>query len=262
MLKLLAGLLTFILSAQFTVPMHTTVASGADIAGWPMNEGSGTTLHDLVASNNATLTGGAVTWQSNSGFPGTTPLWSGSGKAAAGTHTATDFDSTTPFSIALWVRSSSNTAQTLVSTLNTSASFKGWEVQIAAATGLGYGGMYFYLINTYPTNAIQVETANVGGGSPITISDGNLHFYVATYDGTGSISGIATYIDGVLQANANAISSTTVTASTASGIPIQFGARNNSTQEFVGVMAFVEIWPFVLTSGQVSTYYAAGPQLN
>lgn len=230
------------------------------IAAWAMNEGSGLIFYDSAAGDNATLNGGgAVAWQANSGFPGVTPLWSGSGYALAAGSSATDFDGTTAFSIVVWMRTSSTAAETFLGTLNASGgSYQGWEIEKDGHTGLGSGALKFFLINNYPSNSIEIIF--VQGSGPAPIDDGALHCLIVTYDGSRAAAGVVGYLDGVLQTND--AENDSLTASSASGLPIRFGARNDGTNEFSGDMAYVEIFNGVMGSTQVAAIVARGPALN
>src|ERR1700679_1396372 len=140
------------------------------ILGLPMNDGSGLILHDVsVNADNATLSGaGAVTWQSNVGFPGTTTLWSGTGNAVVSNPALVNFDGTKPFSVTVWVKAtSSSSQQTLVGTLNPPANFMGWEVQ--NGDGAVAGKLQFLMLNSFMSNGIWV-TGNT------TINDGATHY--------------------------------------------------------------------------------------
>lgn len=215
------------------------------ISAWAMNEGSGLTLHDTSTggTNTATISGaGAVTWQSNAGLPGTTPLWTGSGNGLATSSTLTNFTGTTAFSIAGWFTITSANA-TFVGDLNPSSNFIGWEVQESG------NSVYFNLINAFSGNTIQVHsTAPFGSG---------LHYIVVTYDGSQSTSGVKIYEDGA--SVSISVDHGVLSATTASGLPTRFGARSDGTNEYAGAMAFVGIYNCVVTSTQVSTYNASGP---
>jgi hypothetical protein len=217
-------------------------------AGWAMNEGSGLILHDSIGSNDATInTGASVTWQSNAGFPGTTTLWAGTGNALASSATLTNFDGTTPFSIAVWFKVASLSSDfSLLSTLKT-GTLQGWE--IGYSTGLGLP--YFFLINNYPSNALGVQ------GPALTA--GTLTYMVATYDGSRTAAGVKIYINSAV---GGASFSNSLSATAANGLPVEFGARPAGGNELSGVMAFAEIFNIVLTATQVAAFYAAGPQLN
>jgi hypothetical protein len=188
------------------------------------------------------------TWQSNAGLPGTTPLFNGTGYALASNATLTNFDGTTPFSVAVWVNTASGAEQAFLSTLNASVgTFQGWEIQNSSANGF-----LFFLINNFPSNAITAAvSAPIGSG---------LHYLFVTYDGSRTAAGVKMYVDGTSRTVAALHDSLGATA--ASGLPVRFGARNNGTDELTGAMAFVQIFNFVLTSTQVSAFFANGPQLN
>jgi hypothetical protein len=230
----------------------STAGGITGIAGWRMNEGSGLTLNDIGgSSDNATISAsGAVTWQSNAGFAGTTPLWNGSGNAVASSTTLTNFDGTTAFSVAAWIKTSSTSEEAFMGTLNASAgNYQGWEIQKRSSGGQ----LLFFLINNYPTNYVSVYGSTV-------IDNGSLHYVVATYDGSRTAAGVKLYVDGSLETMT--VVSNNLSATSANSLPARFGARNNASDEYTGVLAFTEIWNSVLTSTQVSTFYAAGPQLN
>lgn len=217
------------------------------LGAWPMNEGTGLLLHDTSGNaNNATInTAGAVTWQANAGLPGTTPLWNGTGNALAASASQTSFTGATPFSVSAWVNIPAPlTNQVFLSTLDTAGgTFKGWEMQTGS---LGFG---FFLINTFPSSAIQVNTS--------TLAPSALHYLVATYDGSQTAAGVKLYVDGAL--GTMAIGNDTFTASASNGLPMRVGARNDGTLELSGAMAFAEVYSCVLTPTQVAANNAAGP---
>lgn len=216
------------------------------IAGWAMNEGSGLTLHDSVGSNHATInSGGSITWQANTGLPGTTPQWNGSGYALAASSSLTNFDGTTPFSASVWTDITHISTAVLMGNIDTGSAFKGWELSLQNAA------VKFFLVNNYPSNAIDVvQTPAVFAG---------FFHIVVTYDGSRSASGVKLYMNGAsvaLTTNVN-----TLTSSAASGLPVRFGARNDGSNKLSDAMAFAEIYNFVLTSTQVAAFYASGPGL-
>lgn len=228
------------------------------VSAWPMNEGSGLTLHDISGHNNtATISAaGAVTWQANAGLPGITPLWSGTGNAVASNVALTNFDGTAPFSVSAWINFPGGLpASTFVGNLNASNNFQGWELSTINASDQ-YDGLTFYLINSYPTNAINVTQAF---NNPLTVG---LHYVVATYDGSQHAAGVNLYMDGVLQVIDIPPNPDTLTASSASGLPVTFGSRSDGSQELAMPMAFVEIYSSVLTQAQISSNFAAGPGIH
>jgi hypothetical protein len=61
-----------------------------------------------------------------------------------------------------------------------------------------------------------------------------------TYDGSKMAAGVAIYFDGVAVATSVVVD--TLTSSTASGLPVRFGMRNDSSDPLFGPMAFVRIY--------------------
>ena len=244
-------------SVIMTSPVSGSILNPCLISAWPMNEGSGLTLHDTSTggTNTATISGApAVTWQSNAGFPGTTPLWNGTGNAAAASTTLTNFDGTTPFSVSAWIKLSGlGTGEAFVGTLNPSSSFIGWEIGKQPTGGLTTDAPTFLLVNTFPTNRI---TFIAGSSNAMTTG---LNFLVVTYDGSRNVAGVTMYLNGVSIGPAAGGTTNTLSATTANGIPTTFASRIDGSSELTGAMAFVEVYNCVITSGFVSSSFASGP---
>lgn len=214
------------------------------LSAWPMNEGSGLTLHDVSVggTNTATInTGASVTWQSNAGLPGTTTLWNGSGFALAASSTLTNFDGSLPFAVAGWYTFSSASA-TFIGDLDTSIN-RGWELQESGSN------LYFNLFNSFPSPTLQVHTTS-------TVSAA-LHYAAITYDGSRSAAGVHIYIDGSNVTITSVFD--TLAGTTATGLPARFGARDNGSLGYTGAMAFIEIYPCVPAPTFWATNFAAGP---
>ena len=229
------------------------------VSAWPMNEGSGLTLHDTSTggTNTATITNaGTVTWQTNTGFPGTTPLWHAVGTGALATSTTlTNFTGTTPFSVSIWGRQGAGGGDGLMSTLDTARrnpERMGNRYQYLTCGGGGFGSEFTFTVsNTFPSNAIQVGSTNA-------VPSTGANYLVATYDGSGTTTGVKLYINGSLETNHVAVSGP-LTATAANSLPVRIGSRNDGTFQAHAPEAFAEIYNCVLTSGQISTYNAAGP---
>lgn len=212
------------------------------IAAWPMNEGSGLTLHDTIGGNTATIFGTGVTWQSNAGFPGTTPKWNVSTAATTASTTQVNFDGTTPFTISLWENGSGT--GTFLSTAS-GGTIPGWELESAASF------VTFALSNSYPSNSIAVR-GNVNINSPT-----GLHYIVVTYDGSRTAAGTKIYTDATL--NTNTVLANTLTSTSAFGQPMYVNARTDSSLTNIAAMAFVEIYPCALSQAAITANSAAGP---
>lgn len=205
-----------------------------------MHDGSGSTFADATCNDN-TITASNITWGSGTGV--TSPTFNGSTSTAVATQTAiTNFDGTKPFSISVWSNASVAAAITLVGTIVPSENYQGWEF------GLD-GQLIFYLLNNYPSNYIEV-TAN----DCLTTTICN---YIVTYDGSQTAAGVSLYIDGALESPTTLADS--LSATTASGVPIHVGSRSDGTNAYSGSMSNLQIFPGVFSSGQIAAIQTAGP---
>ncbi len=221
------------------------------VAAYPMNEGSGLTLNDTTATHNtATLAATGHTWQSNSGLPGTTVLFTGGGGvngAQAASATPTSFTNTQPFSVSFWTTNlTGSPPQFWLSNRNGATGLQGWT--ILRTTGHVF---QFGVLGTSGTNAVDIQSAAAVGVV-------GLHMGAVSYDGSGLASGANLYWDGLhLTANTNRNNLATSSAST---IPLNFGQESGSgANQLLGAMGFVEVYNCVITSGFVASSFAGGP---
>lgn len=215
---------------------------------WPMTDGTGVAFADSCnTSNTLTLVAGGFTWQANYTLPGSTALLT-TGYFSGANQTATNFTGATAFSVSTWIGNSTWTggSRAVMSTLDPSSSFAGWELEVDAA-----GAPHAFLINTYPSNAI--ETAGNTGMST------GLHYVVETYDGSKTAAGVKFYVDAVLQTNVTPIADT-LTGSIANTKPVTVGGRTNGTDLLAGVEAFTRLYSRALTQTDVTNYFTAGPR--
>lgn len=220
------------------------------VEGWPMADGSGNTFASCCTGNTETLATGTLTWQTNAGLPGTTPLFSSTAYTTGANQTATNFSGSTPFSVSAWINltGSPGVERTIVSTLDTANSFIGWEFCIDGTAGAFHP--HVFIVNTYPSNALEVAGASAITGSA-------LHFVVLTYDGSRTPAGVTFYVDGAAQTNGGPLENS-LTGTTANTKNPSIGGRTNGTQPFNGVIAYTRIYNRVLSSTDVANYYAAG----
>lgn len=230
-------------------------ASAPPLSAWPSTEASGLLIHDVSGNNNtATISGaGAVTWESNAGLPGITPFWLGTGDAQATSATLTNFDGTKAFSAGIWIANDSSTTSTYLSSLNAGAgSFQGWEISKDSV-----GRLVFFLINTYPGNAIETHT------TAAAITGSGRHYMLVSYapqvDGSMKAAGVAVCVDGLNQPLTSVHD--TLTATSANGIPLFFAARSDLSAPYHGAMAFVEMYPYVVPTTQCAINSALGPAI-
>ena len=99
------------------------------------------------------------------------------------------FERTDPFSLAAWVKTTSNTSGTLLSKLD-ATSTTGW-------------GLFQYGTATTPRFSLGLQgnggANNYAMVATNAISSGVWHYVVATYSGTSTVAGMKIYVDGVSQ---------------------------------------------------------------
>jgi hypothetical protein len=97
------------------------------------------------------------------------------------------FERTDSFSVELWFKSTANGGIILCAKMNLAVPLRGWSISLDS------GKISVWLINTYPTNYINVVTNSA------TSCNGIWHHLVVTYDGLSSANGVLIYIDNILQ---------------------------------------------------------------
>jgi hypothetical protein len=155
-----------------------------------------------------------------------------------------DFERTDPFSVSCWFRTLSSSLQFMVAKQEAAAP-TGWALFMSG------GKVQFEMINTFPTNYVNVLT-------DVRWNDGNWHHALATYDGSSSASGSTIYIDGV--AAATSIGADSLSASTLNAADLYIGSRelDHPTNGFQGSIADVAIFDKELSSVEVDTVYNGG----
>lgn len=159
------------------------------------------------------------------------------------------FNRTDPFSISVWIKTSaSSSTLIIVSKLDATSPFPGYEIFMDASTG----GIGFHIINDTTTDKMRVDTTSTGWNNNMW------HQIVATWDGdvAGGILGANIYIDGSPQ-TLNTIANT-LTGSITSTTPLQFGARDGANLPWDGNLDDVAIYDKELTAGEVITIYNGG----
>ena len=230
-------------------PVASVAGPCSPFSGYPMNEGSGLTLHDTVGGNDATFSGaGAVTWTSNVIKSGdTSPVFTGSGLATTTNTTIANFSGFTPFSIGVWINLTNSTGSDgIVGNIGTSPAFTGWSFELD-----GLDRSELFVVNNH-TGGNAAEANN-----PSAVSSGVVRYLVWTYDGSGSTSGMKTYIQALLGTTNSFLNP--LTSSAANGTPIVIGARPDGSNPMMGGMGYLALYNCVLTSTQVTTNFAAGP---
>lgn len=248
--------LLLLLSGQYNpagpVFGHSISRNPCLVGGWPANEGSGATFHDVSSNANDIVAShpGNYVWGANAGFPGSSLTVVPGGGADSTISGPTDFTGTTPFSVYAWIKLTATGQQVFLSTILTPV-FNGWELGTGTS---GTNQLDFLLINNISGNQIQVHGST-------NIQDGARHFVLATYDGSQNASGVKLYVDGVadtVTATANAL-----TGSIASGRTMAFGYRkSDSVPVNNGVLNSAAVYNCIITPTQATSYNASGPGVN
>lgn len=219
----------------------------AAIHFWPMNEGTGTVLHDNIGTTNLNFINpnwGVLTGMGSAAvaeFNNTSPTYA----VAAAYDPTLDFNGTTPFSVSVWIYTTLLVSETFIGNLtSTDSTFRGWELTTGGSSGIGLllinnlstSDEAFYLDGSYQTPNVATQV-------------------LLTYDGAGTAK---LYLNGSNVAVGE--SGTLATPGFTSATPLAFGLRSNNTNAYAGGMAYARIWNQVLTPAQVTALYTLGPQ--
>jgi hypothetical protein len=104
-------------------------------------------------------------------------------------------------------------------------------------------GRFALVIESGTTNSILVETS-------ASVNDGNWHFLVGTYDGSGQAGGVQLYIDGN-SVSTVARSNTLNNGTTLNSVPVAIGGRDTGGVPFNGLLDEAAIFGNVLAPAQV-----------
>jgi len=149
-----------------------------------------------------------------------------------------NFDNTDPFSVSMWIKTTSSANESLIARRLQSGTFRGWVM----FTNVG-GEFGFQLVNTTISNLLQVETSGAN------IIDGNWHHVAFSYNGTDDESGLVLYLDGDI-VTSRTITENTLSATTTASITTQIGAING-LQGFDGNIDDVAVYDKALTLAEV-----------
>ncbi len=155
------------------------------------------------------------------------------------------FERTDTRSFSFWFQTSSSGNGYFFTKNNPAASSHGFHCFMVA------GQIFFELYNTTGgANDLQVRSTG-------TYNDGALHHAVVTYAGTSLASGVKIYVDDVLDTNIVTDDNLTTTIINTSAFLI--GSNSGGANSFDGLLKQVSMWDFVLSAGNVTTIFTAGP---
>lgn len=162
------------------------------------------------------------------------------------------FDTGTPFSATAWVKGPLGQDSTLFGRMRQGGAYTGWELHVGTgAGGSGAGRLNVWLINSYGSSFIQVNSPNV-------VLDDAWHHVAFTYDGSSTAAGVKIYVDGTDATGEAAADSLTDTI-LADDAELDLGTRQNgANHNFRGSLAEVSVWSAALDAGHIAYLYANG----
>lgn len=222
------------------------VDADTPVSYWRLDDASGATATDSNGPNNGTYSNvslaqpGALV-----GDTSTSAGFNGSNSTVSVPDTsALQFSNSQSFSVEAWVKTTSgSTWQMIASKMANAAPYQGWEV------GTDNGEPYFYLINSWSSNAI-LDVANT------SIADGSWHHLAVTYNGSSRAAGVSFYIDG--RPAAYTIDNDNLTATATSTAPLYIGSRAGSVGFFNGNISDVAVYNQTLSATKIYAHYQAG----
>ena len=249
------ALVPMFLSAQtFTnTPLSTGVPS--PVHSWLMQEGSGNTFSDSVASNTITASG-SIGWQVGPGKLTSGPHFAGTFDTVAANQTAFNPSTASVWSLSTWVSfdSIANTEEILLSQLGTGG--QGWFLCRLPSS------IFYQMFDLVLRNGAG---GVVSRGFAMTQLSGFLYHLVVSVDGSGKASGVTAWINGnVGQPWTNEDS---LSGAITPNAPIYFGSFPTgaaygwpgNVARHTGFQSSTRIYNRVLTQKEVLTLYQAGP---
>ena len=146
-----------------------------------------------------------------------------------------NFGSVHAFTAMAWIRTLGTPHMAIISKFD--PSFTGWSL----AAGGRNGGVFELLF-------VAAGTAVGGVQSTVPVNDGAWHLVAATYDGSGSVSGIQLYLDGV--SVASTVQGAFGATSFLNAGPLTIGAEADSSDAFDGNVNDAAVFGAALTPAQ------------
>ncbi|MFT4555214.1 MAG: DUF1553 domain-containing protein [Planctomycetales bacterium] len=154
-----------------------------------------------------------------------------------------DFDNKDAFSYGCWIKPKGNANGAPITKMNDGNSYRGYDMLF------GNGRLSVHIVNTWPTNAIKVNTKG-------TLKKDEWQHVFVTYDGSNKAAGVKVYFDGKPQEwtiEQDRLSATIRTKS-----PLHLGRRNPGGG-FTGLIDEVRIFDRALSDSEVQALAGADP---
>ncbi|MEQ1829307.1 MAG: DUF1553 domain-containing protein, partial [Pirellula sp.] len=149
---------------------------------FPLDKNDGTAVYESVSNSQIGLISGTIRWPAGKNLEAAE--LDGHSRIEIGNIGNLAIDR--PFSISVWAKPSANDSMAILSKMEDSQSFRGYDLLLSA------GKVEMHLIHQWPNNAIKVSMKN-----PVTPND--WHHIVATYDGSKTAAGIKIFVDSQLK---------------------------------------------------------------
>lgn len=158
---------------------------------------------------------------------------------SAGNPTQINFERTNTFTLEAWFKTiTPSPEEPILSKMLNTSPYRGYELFITSTGNIG-----FYLINTFPSNYIRIETQ---AGN---FNNEEWHHVAVSYNGSSNASGLTIYVDGIIQP-LNIISNN-LSSSILTTAELRIGARTSPTYLFTGVLDEVRCWNTVRTASEI-----------
>lgn len=197
------------------------------------------TLTDLADPSRKVSFQGRATW--DGGRFGRAAKIDGSSWVDAGD--VADFDHTEAFSYGCWIKPAGQASGAPIAKMDDRNDYRGFDMLFSG------GRLSVHLINTWPTNAIKVNTENV------LKKDEWQHVFVV-YDGSSKASGLKIYFDG--KAQDWTVEQDRLTDTIRSKVPLYVGRRNPGAP-FRGLVDEVRIYDRALSETDVQALAGSDP---
>ncbi|NQV27181.1 MAG: DUF1553 domain-containing protein [Rhodopirellula sp.] len=205
------------------------------VAHLPLDE----TLDDLADSKRKVVIKGKTKWSDGKfgkAFDCDASNWVDAGQLG-------DFDTKDAFSYGCWIKPKGNPNGAPITKMNDGNAYRGYDMLFSN------GMLSVHIINTWPTNAIKVNTKN-------KLKKDEWQFVFVTYDGSSKASGVKIYFDGKPQEwtiEQDRLSETIRTKS-----PLHLGRRNPGGG-FNGLIDEVRLFDRALSESEVQALAGADP---
>ncbi len=150
------------------------------------------------------------------------------------------FGNQEPFSLSVWIKTSSQGAMAILSKMDESKDFLGYDLI------LSNGKLEMHLVHHWPDNAIKISSKQA-------IAPDQWHHVVATYDGSMKASGLKLYVDSKLEPVD--VAQDSLRDSFDTSMPFRIGLRQKSLP-FQGLVDELQIFKQVLDEANIQQLYA------